>query len=530
MYFQNAEMAPFDAAFQQQIGQMAMQNQLTTQMARAISQTWENQKQNVVQQLKYQYQNLGGYNNQVIANTVNAFIRTTAQQLINNQMAMQQQYMNPAMVQQPIMGGNFGNNFGNNFGAVSFPMVQNTQSTVQPLYSETTPAHAPAPVAQQKQEVTTTAVTQNTFIDPVVDEPDSLYGDRELETSKGTIQVTSWRDGYGQPVKHVKVKLLDACFNEDEAISWARRLYTKESYYHIDIEYPKLEKLQVPYEVFSAFVSECKKFVSSTPSGKGDLKYLQGIQKLLNKYPRGIADELDNYLCDRFNTIAGTACCRSTDRDGTSLNVVKFSALIELSNRDSANEVVQKWYKIPNFKEQFVAACNAAIREFILNVVILDPSVEENTPIIMRANSGLITTSDLTLLDITKELFDRRMDFAKASVDQKKTNFGLAGKELMESVVFVVGGHTVTLTKLLPEGIAGKNKGTPILMLNNVILGGYEENKEPCQITSLFEYFMVHHTMESRIYTDVVIEYKQASVKYGCSRCTDGALLITTEK
>ena len=532
MYYVNQEMAPFDTAFQQQIGQMAMQNQITNSLARAVAQCWENQKQQVVQQVKYRYQNMGGYNNQIIANTVNDFIRSTANQLLQNQMMMQQQYGNPMMMQQPIMGGNFGTNF----NAVSFPIMQNGQVPVQPLYAETTPAKAPEVVqatpvqANQEQPTEQNSAIKSSFIDPVVDEPDSLYGDKELETSKGTIQVTSLRDGYGQPIKYVQIKLIDACFNAEEAISWAKRLYTKDTTYHIDIEYSKLDKLQVPYNVFSEFVTECKKFVTSTPASSGDLKYLQGIQKVLNQYPRGVADEIDGYLCDRFNTIAGSACCRSTDRDGAALSVNKFSALIELSNRDSANAVVQRWYKIPNFKEQFVIACNAAIREFILNVVVINPSTTENTPVLMRANSGLVVSSDLTLLDITKELFDRRVDFAIASDEDKKTKFGVAGKELMNSVVFIIGGQTVTVTKLLPEGIAGMSHGTPIIMMNNVIFGGYDADKKPCQITSLFEYFMVHHTMESRVYTDLVVEFKQASVKYGCSRCTDGSLIINTEK
>lgn len=532
-YYQNQELAPFDAAFQQQIGQMAMTGQIPNNIARAISQQWQNQKQNILQNTKYQYQNLGGYNNNIIAGVVSQFIRTAAQSLVQNQMAMQQAYSmpfygtpQPQYMQQPAM--NVG--FGNNFSAVSFPVMQNAQTTQQPMYNEATPKQQTTVQTESQQTTQQSAKPQSSFTAPAIDEADSLYGDKVLSTSKGTLQVTSWRDSYGQSVKYVKVKLIDACFNDDEAIIWAKRLYSKESRYHIDIEYPKLEKLSVPYAIFSQFIEECRKFVTGSSSEKGDLKYLQGIQKLLNKHQRGVADEIDGYLCNRFNEIGGVACCRSTDSDGSALTISKFSALIELSNRDSANEVVQQWYKIPEFKEQFVQACNASIREFILNVTLVDPSISENIPLLMRANSGLVETDDLSLLDVTKELFPHRMEFANASMEEKMQNFGDAGKELMNSVVFLVGGHTVTLTKLIPEGIAGKSKNIPVLMMNNIIMGGYDENNKPCPVDSLFEYFMVFNTMESRLHTHVVIEYKQASVRYACSRCADGALLITTEK
>ena len=217
-------------------------------------------------------------------------------------------------------------------------------------------------------------------------------------------------------------------------------------------------------------------------------------------------------------------------KDKFELRIGKFATLIELSNRDSASVKVQNWYKVEKFKEQFAQACNMAIREFLLNVKLIDPNEPENVPVLMRANSGLIESADLTLLDVTKELFDVRAKFATSSTEEKKTQFGAAGKELMDSVVFVIGGQHVTVTKLLPEGIAGYSHGTPLLMFNNVIFGGYDDKGKPCQITSLFEHFMVHHTMESVLYTDIVVEFKQASIKYGCSRCADGALVIKTEK
>ena len=123
MYYDNQKMAPFDATFQQQIGQMTMSSQITTDLARAISQCWENSKQQLVQQLDYQYSGLGGYNQQIISNSVNNFIVNTARSLIQNQMNYQRQMnMNMGMMpmQAPVaqpMG--FGNSFG---GAVSFPV------------------------------------------------------------------------------------------------------------------------------------------------------------------------------------------------------------------------------------------------------------------------------------------------------------------------------------------------------------------------------------------------------------------------
>ena len=342
--------------------------------------------------------------------------------------------------------------------------------------------------------------------------------------------MTSFRDGYGQPVKYVNINLTTSCFDENEAINRAKRLYVKDTTFHMDIEYSKLDKLPVPYDVFNEFVTEAKKFVISDPATKGNLKYLQGIQKLLNNYPRGIADTIDSYLCNRFNKAAGAACNTSMAKDKYELTVGKFASLIDLSNRDSANTKVQNWYKLPNFKEQFALACSMAIREFILNVKLIDPNEPENTSQLMRAYSGLTEADDLSLLDITKELFNVRSEFAVASSNDKKTKFGKAGKALMDSVVFVIGGQKLTITRLIPEGVVGINRGIPILMLNHVVFGGYDENNKPCEPDSLFEYFMVNRTMESVMYTDLVIEYKQAVIKYGCSRCVDGALIIKTER
>ena len=531
MYYTNQEMAPFDAAFQQQIGSMTMKNQIPSNLAQAIAQCWENQKQQIVQQLKYRYQNLGGYNQSIIANEVNGFIVNTGRALMqqNQQMMFNNPFMGGVQMQQPIVGAGFNNNF----SAVSFPINGNGQTQGQPMYSEvnttqTQQVQSTTQPAERKTE--TKQVIQTSFIAPVKDEPDSLYGDKIIETSLGTIQVTSFRDGYGQPIKYVQIKLTDSCFNDEEAISRAKRLYTKDFNYHIDIEYSKLDKLPVPYATFKNFVEESLKFVQSSPAGNGNLKYLQGIQKILNSYPRGIADTIDEYLCDRFNWVAGTACNKSSAKDKSVLRVGRFASLIELSNRDSANITVQNWYKIDNFKEQFAMACNMAIREFLLNVKLLDPNDPDNMRVLMRANSGLIESADLSLIDVTKELFDRRSEFCSASAERKMTDFGNAGKELMNSVVFVIGGQRVTVTKLIPEGIAGISHGTPLLLFNNVIFGGYDADKKPCQITSLFEYFMVHHTMESVLFTNLVVEFKEASIKYGCSRCTDGALVIKTEK
>ena len=531
MYYDNQKMAPFDATFQQQIGQMTMSSQITTDLARAISQCWENSKQQLVQQLDYQYSGLGGYNQQIISNSVNNFIVNTARSLIQNQMNYQRQMnMNMGMMpmQAPVaqpMG--FGNSFG---GAVSFPVSGQTQQP-KTLYAEVdnTPVAKPVQKVETK-EVIKPVVKAHEFVDPVIDEPDSVYGDKVVETSLGTIQVTSFRDGYGQPVKYVNINLTTSCFDENEAINRAKRLYVKDTTFHMDIEYSKLDKLPVPYDVFNEFVTEAKKFVISDPATKGNLKYLQGIQKLLNNYPRGIADTIDSYLCNRFNKAAGAACNTSMAKDKYELTVGKFASLIDLSNRDSANQKVQNWYKLPNFKEQFALACSMAIREFILNVKLIDPNEPENTSQLMRAYSGLTEADDLSLLDITKELFNVRSEFAIASTNDKKTKFGKAGKALMDSVVFVIGGQKLTITRLIPEGVVGINRGIPILMLNHVVFGGYDENNKPCEPDSLFEYFMVNRTMESVMYTDLVIEYKQAVIKYGCSRCVDGALIIKTER
>ncbi len=531
MYYQNSEMAPFDAAFEQQIGLMTTQNQITGPLAQAIARCWQNSKQQLVQQLKYQYQNLGGYNQAIIANAVNGFIMNTGRAIL--QQNQQNNFGNPFglggfQMQQPLMT----NGVNNNFSAISFPINNGVAQQNQPMYAEvnTTPQAAKPVTQQETKSEQQPSPVKTSFVDPVKDEPDNLYGDKVLSTSLGELQVTSFRDGYGQPVKYVEVKLTDACFDNDEAISRAKRLYTKDLNYHIDIKYDKLDKLPVPYATFKEFVDECKKFVESSPAENGNLKYLQGIQKVLNGYPRGIADAIDEYMCDRFNWVAGASCNTSMALDRAELRIGKFSSLIELSNRDSGNATVQNWYKIDNFKEQFALACNMAIREFFLNVTLLDPNDPENMRLLMRANSGLIESADLSLIDVTNELFDRRSEFCSASAERKMTDFGNAGKELMNSVVFVLGGQRVTVTKLIPEGVAGRSHGTPLLLFNNIVFGGYDEKGKPVECSSLFEYFMVYKTMTNIMYTDLVVEFKEASIKYGCSRCTDGALVIKTEK
>ena len=370
------------------------------------------------------------------------------------------------------------------------------------------------------------------FIEPAVDEPDTLYGDKKIEGYFGDLQVTTYRDGYGNIIKYACVNYKDTCWSDEDAILRAKRMFDDSAPYHMDITYPLLDKLPIDYDTFVEFVKTCRIFVAAEPTVNGSLKYLKLIQAELNKFPRGIADIIDKYLCDRFNKF-GSKSCMSRARLKTVKEplVSSFANLVELSNSTDASPIVQVWYKDPNFKEQLVLACDLAIRRFFLNITIVDPNKPPNMATIMKAHNGFCESVDYTLLDVARELYDRRIKFAEASRESRMNDFGVAGRTLANSVVFIIGGNRVTVTKFVPEDIMRSFGEVVGLVPIRLVFGGTKviDNKEdPNPPVNLFEYFMIHKSMVEELYTSVVIESSNISVKYICARSSEGFLTLLT--
>ena len=350
------------------------------------------------------------------------------------------------------------------------------------------------------------------FTEPVVDEPDSMYGDTLHDTELGKVQVVTYRASNGAVVKHVRITLADPCLSPYGAIERSWRLYNQKHLYHTHIEYCRIYKLPIPYDKFQEFVKDARHFIETEPD-----RYLHGIDKLLNSYPRGISTAIEKFLVDSFNYEAEYGCIDPMKQ--CPLSVQCFNDIVELSNHDSTEKVVQQWYKNPKFKTRFTAVCQRAIRDRINSLVVYDPNkTDAEFRLIISTLTGLTETDDLKMVDVAKILRSNLAKFRAATPESKLNDFGVAGRAVMNNTVLGVPGQHIILTNLPNPAVYRQQGKLATVTLNSLIVGGVDAKNNPVPSESLFEYFIRTKSMSETSCFDLVMEYNHAMIKYKCTK------------
>ena len=530
-YYGNPDLAPFDAAFKTQI-QAAATNGAPGNILNQIVTDWEQQKLQLVQSTIAKYRNLGGYTETVVQNLVNNFIRTGLNAYLYRTTPQPQfgmpmgamgmsPYFGNNMNQNPFMGGGM---IGNN--TIYQPMMssanQMQQAPVQ--YANIENRQEPTNVQEQTQEVKNkndilTVISNPEYKEPVLDDADELYGTEEHSTCLGTIKVIPMVSSNGYSFNHVIINLSRPCLNDEEALQYAQRIYTKTSKpVHMDISYDKIYTIDVPYEDSSRVFAELKKSIPTSSKAHNKLKYLQNIQKLLNTESRGVADGIEDWLIEQFMVYGRFGCCDSDTMNGLKINSIY--QLIQLSSKETTDEQIQTWQNVPGFHENLTNMCNQTIKWIITKGKILNPSNISDLDTILRSRIGLMETSSGDLIDIVSQINPKRTEFAKASHEEKRTLFGEAGSMLTNSTTIVVPGTHLVYTNLMHDGMVGRKDDSLVVITKDLIIGGFTKDQANNCDTD-FEYMITRVSFAEDIGNVIVGYDKYIHVKYIVTRSTD---------
>ena len=530
----NRQEQPYEKVFVEILDNLTKTNQISKAAGAAIYEKWEHGggRGETVQYVDNMYRGLG-VNDAVVYNAVNSWIMSAIKVLrdrvYGNQQAPTSPFgygntqgynMNFYGQQASYSNGVIGTNsspYNYNEAASGYSLDTNADAANQTKKPEQTET-----VEERKNEVQ--------FVDPVEgEEVDSFYGNSMLDTYIGKIQVTLLRDGFGELIRYVNVLLTVPCMNREDAIIQAKKLFNRpDTVYHMDIQYAKYDRLPVSYKIFNEFVTKCKAYCGSDAAKKQDLRYLTLIKREIESYPRGIANILDAYLCGRFNEIAKNVCIPASAVGRASLSVSSMDALVLLASDDSPSKTAQAWHKIKGFKEQFVEACNIAIRLFFRDVKLFDDTDERAFTSILKANMGFVKTADNELHDIGSYFVkDNNISkYIKATTEERET-LSEETKLLSNSVTFLVDHQHVTVTKLRLPGTEGRHNTSRVVCAKTLRLGGNDKDGKPLPSDNLLEYFMRQKTMATNVFANVVLDYDGISMLYTCSRSTDDYLLMT---
>ena len=369
------------------------------------------------------------------------------------------------------------------------------------------------------------------YRDPKLDTNETVYGLSEHDTSLGTIKVNVYRDQYEVPFEYVVIRLKDPCRNKQEALMRAQLIYKKTGPVHMDIQYDLTKTINVSYEKTKRTINAIKKALPKTEEAANKLKYIQSIKQILDSESRGVANEIEDFLIDRFSYVASHGCTRSDTSDV--MIVDSLNALIDLSNPNSPERNTIAWHKQPGFMEALIKCSNATIKKDLTECILLDPSNKDNLIKILRHFTGLTETYEGKLVDVTAELMGRVDEFAAASQKDRSTLFGPAGELVSGSTTILLKNQHLVYTTLVPPVIITHRDKTEYISDVSINIGGFDSKGEPNMVDNDFEYMMTKISMnmssiksssvpsDVNYWTDLIIDHGSILGSYVCVPSSD---------
>lgn len=521
------DIQPFDLEFKNQI--TAKQGILDPQIIKIICADWENNKTQIVLGIRQSVmQKCLILNQQTISQAVFNYIHMMVQRCTSgnymNAMPMGVMGQNPYVNgYRPAMGQAM------QYQAMPSGIMNPMQPSTMVYDTPTAPVPTPAVPQQQPQDEKQNSVLQVCKVEepefkvPTNDDPDDLFGSEQHDTVIGNIKVSAMIDGYGSRFKYIDIKLHDCCKSAEEAIDRARLMYDpiEMTNYHIDIRYDKVVKIDVPYDKFIEVVGRLRQAIGRASKAKKQLKYLEGVVKVLNAECRGVADAIEGFLMKEFMRVARYGCIDSDTTD-TEFGVRDMISLIELADKDTTVPLAQGWQQIKGFSERLVDIVNETIKNIIMNCRILDPNNISEIGKILRTYAGLMATADGELVDVVDDLNDKREEFCKASMEDKRNLFGAAGAVVADTTVLIIPDQQLILTTFAPERSLGNRAGAPVALMETNFIGGVDKNGVANSSTSTFEYMMTDMSLTDGKFAKVVVNFTESlSGCYNCVRTTD---------
>ena len=538
------DIAPFDAEFTAQL--QSKTSLFPQQVINQIAGIWETDKLNIINSVRAKAG--AGFNRSIIQQAVYNFISRMYTMCTSGG-------MNGGYGAIGMGGGMMGNPFAATGvpttgyrtpmsmmgGPAQFqPVASNIVNPMQPstntsmIYDIPQPANNGAvAAAQAEQQVAPEEknvlhiIKENkpVFNKPISDDPDEVFGSEVHETSIGNFRITSMLDENGQRFKYVDMRLYECCRSDFSVLERAHLLYNAPVGvgYHIDITYKKVGKIDVPYDKFSNIIGQMRSAIGRATRAKNKLNYLKSVAKILNAECRGVANAIESFLMDEFLKVARFGCVSSDVPESVEFGVRSIMDLIELADKDTANMVAQGWQKTDGFCDRLVEIVNATIRNIIMNCTILDLNDQNDIGKILRTYAGNSVDPETgDVVDVLAELYDKRIEYAKASIDDKRSLFGTAGKIVADSSVIIIPDQHMTLTTFTPQASLGIKDGYPVAFVNRNYIGGVDDKGNPNPIDSTFEYLMLNMTLTDGDYTKVAVMFSESIYGfYDCVGTTD---------
>ena len=377
---------------------------------------------------------------------------------------------------------------------------------------------------QETKEDKSLTITKVDYAPPVVEDNDTAYGNDEHITAIGSIRVVPMRDHIGVPFKHVLIRLNNPCRNKLEALNQARLIFKDKNTAHIDIIYDLAVTLPISYDKGKKVITSLKKAIPKTVAAANQLKYIQAIQKVLDEESRGVANVLEDFMIDRFNYVANVGCVDS-EYNGV-FSIESLRALINLSDKDTADQACQAWQAKTGFMTGLVNCANNTIKADIANCEVLDPSTKSGFRTIIRHFTGLTESDEGQLVDVGMELLPKEEEFIKASQKEKVTNFGAAGEIVAGSTTILIKNQCLTVTDLVPEGSMGRMSDNALCVAaKTLVMGGYTNN-EPNVIDSNFEYMLLKASIGSGFWIDIIVNYNKVLMSMKAIQSIDKYLIV----
>ena len=283
--------------------------------------------------------------------------------------------------------------------------------------------------------------------------------------------------------------------------------------------------LPISYDKGKKVITSLKKAIPKTVAAANQLKYIQAIQKVLDEESRGVANVLEDFMVDRFNYVASVGCVDS-EYNGV-FSIESLRALINLSDKDTADQACQAWQAKPGFMTGLVNCANNTIKADIANCEVLDPSTKSGFRTIIRHFTGLTESDEGQLIDVGMELLPKEEEFIKASQKEKVTNFGAAGEIVAGSTTILIKNQCLTVTDIIPEGSMGRmSNDTLCVAAKTLVMGGYTNN-EPNIIDSNFEYMFLKASIGSGFWIDIIVNYNKVLMSMKAIPSIDKYLIVT---
>lgn len=544
-YYSNSELAPWDTEFNAQWSNLVRSGTINNQVLNQIKNDWETQKLNFIQQAKTKYQAFGGYNLQIIQNAVSKFLMRAVSEYtrpVTPSMAY-----NPMMSINPAMSGMYGTtpmmapNPGmmvspgyNSMMPLSSPITTPQQPTQASIYGQipdltpnpnTVQTTAQTPVQQATNEQQPTLVitkkTAEAFNPPTIDDADQLYGSDEHNVSIGKFKVINMLDSDGCKFKHITIQLYDPCVSSEEALLRARKLIPFNGEVHVDIYYDMIRKVNIRYTDLQRVFKAIKQSINLSTKAKNKLKYVQNIIKILNDESRGVYNAIEELFMNAFMQEAKYGLLDSDYPENKSFGCSNLLDLWQLTDKETSNQIIKQWQNRPGFNDRLIEIVDNTIKHLVSDTKIMDPSNQREFLEILKMHHGLTETDEGTLVDVTKELFDKRELFVKATPEQRSKDFGDAGKIISNDSVIVTKNHHLIYTTIILPGSLGSHENKMMVFTGKYFVGGFDKDNNPNKCDTLFEYLITQVSMTDNKSADIIIDYENAIAIYRCILSTD---------